>query len=89
MNIYGYFDEPGQTKPTFDPGLDVLCPVCLRKLYESLAAPRPDTVGSVSVLGEHSSRCYFFRFHKKCWDAASPETQQRIECAVIDAEPVI
>lgn len=79
-SIFGYFDDPMQEQPVYDPGYGVPCPCCLLPLGEDVA------LVCVSLMGEHARRSYFFRAHKACWRSASPEEQQRIEGSIIDAE---
>lgn len=77
--IFGYFDRPDQATPTFDPGRDALCPICLgvcgseRKLV------------TISLMKEGDSRSYFFRAHKSCWTEAPAIERERIEHSLIDA----
>lgn len=81
--IFGYFDDPSQTEPAFDPGLDVDCPICHTKLS------RPMKTISVMLddpnLGGRDSRSYFYRAHKDCYDALAPEQETNLDGAIIDA----
>ena len=79
LSIFGYFTSPTETKPTFDPGLDVPCPVCLTEL----TLP----VKTISLMPVNDDRSWFFRAHKECWENASKEEQQRIEGSLIDSRP--
>lgn len=78
VDIFGYFDAPGQERPAFDPGRGVPCPICLHAL-----ADKPVRCTSLMLVGD--DRSYFFRAHKQCWDDAGQEEQERIEHALIDA----
>ena len=76
-SIYGYFDEPGQATPTYDPGLDVDCPFCGEKLTEDYL--------SHSIMPMDWHRSYFYRYHEK--HAKEPnfdERQQEIDDTFID-----
>jgi len=79
VKIYGYFDSPEQTEPTFDPGLNVYCPVCYRKLTEM----RP--LMTISLLLEHDNRSYFYRVHKGCHDNLDQVQQSNLDGLIIDA----
>ena len=68
----GYFDDPTQQEPTFDPGVDISCPVCLRKLY--------DPMKTISLMKIGSNKSYFFRIHKHC---SGPEAD-KIEWSIVD-----
>lgn len=80
VSIFGFFTEPGQTKAVYDPGLDVLCPLCLQKLE------RP--VKTISLLLPGDSRSFFYRTHKHCYDTATDEAVQEIESSLIDTRGV-
>lgn len=73
----GYFSDASQTKPEFDPVIEgTPCPVCLRPLA------RP--VVTVSLMGVGSSKSYFFRAHKACWNETPDAEKERIEHSIID-----
>ena len=77
--IFGYFDDPTATVPTFDPGFDVACPFCLFPLEP------PMVTISLMAYGPEKRDCsYFYRAHKFCFDNAKPERVQQIESSVID-----
>lgn len=67
--MYGYFDSGDQTTPAYDPGLDIPCPFCKepfkRIIHEELT--------TISVMSPGSERCYFYRAHKACYHAATPD----------------
>jgi hypothetical protein len=69
---YGYFDSPGQTEPVYDPGLEVLCPICSRVLSE-----RPRT--TISTLRAGLARSLFYRVHRDCYDGVSEEVRDELE----------
>ncbi|MPZ21784.1 MAG: hypothetical protein GEV06_28460 [Luteitalea sp.] len=75
----GYFERPEDTLPTFDPGMDVPCPIC----GDALSA-RPRT--SISVLPDSGARSLFFRAHRSCWRDASRDVQHDIESQVVDLD---
>lgn len=75
--IFGYFDAPEQTEPTRDPGLEVECPFCNRKLQ------RP--VMTISLALDGDTRSYFYRVHKGCYEQADINTIETVESGLIDA----
>lgn len=75
--IFGYFDDASQTKPTFDPGLDVLCPFCLKQLS------RPLRTTSFLAIGDN--RSFFYRAHRDCAENATPEQEMEVESSVVDS----
>lgn len=70
----GYFSKPEQEKPTYDPGLDIKCLVCNKKLSMPIK--------TISFLVPNDQRSYFYRLHKIC---ATEENQKRIEGPIVDA----
>lgn len=77
MTIFGYFDSARQTKPAFDPGSNILCPVCV--------TPLADPMKTISLMPVGGERSYFFRAHSTCWENADSTIRQQIEGSVIDA----
>ena len=56
--VFGYFDNAEQIIPAFDPGLNVLCPVCMLVLSPPIV--------TVDLFKPGDSRSYFYRVHKEC-----------------------
>lgn len=79
MKLYGYFDDPEQTEPVFDPGLDVFCPVC----YQKLTGFRQ--IVTISLLVEGDNRSYFYRVHKGCHMNLDEAQQSNLDGLIIDA----
>jgi hypothetical protein len=75
--IYGYFDNPAEETPVYDPTLDVDCPVCFKKL----SLP----VKTISLMLVGDSRSYFYRTHKACYDGLSPDEKTKLDSMLIDA----
>ena len=73
--IFGYFSNDNQTTPEFDPGLDVLCPVCMLKLKKPIV--------TYSLLKPGDLRSYFYRVHKQC--SGKCDEINRIESSLIDS----
>lgn len=78
-SIVGFFERDDQQYPSYDPGLSVSCPICMRALAEPVK-----TISLMPMAGD--SRSLFFRTHKHCWEAASAKEQSEIEGAIIDGE---
>jgi len=74
---FGYYDEPGQIEPTYDPGLNVGCPVC------GLPLERPLKTISLMLVGDNQS--YFYRTHRACYDNLTPDEKMIYDGAIIDA----
>ncbi len=77
MSIFGYFDDPTQKLPVYDPGLTALCPHCLRVLDLP--------VMTISLMRVGSPRSYFYRVHRDCQMRASSADIMRVESSLIDA----
>jgi hypothetical protein len=75
--IFGYFDDPGDQAPTFDPGLGVPCPFCLRPVGK-------DGIKTISLMPIEGNRSYFYRAHKGCYEQVSPDDIARLESSLID-----
>lgn len=76
VSIFGYFAGPHSPKPDYDPGMDVTCPFCLR--------PLSTPVKTVSLMAPKSDRSFFYRSHKRCYEAAEPKDICDVESSVID-----
>lgn len=82
MSIYGYFDNAAQLTPAYDPGLNVVCPICAVTVSEplktiSLMVPTKD--------GHWPERSYFYRTHKDCYDRLDGAGKTRVDGLLIDA----
>lgn len=75
--IFGYFSEPGQQEPTYDPGLNVECPVCYRRLTSPMV--------TVSLAIEEDTRSYFYRAHKGCFEDLTEDEQSDLDGLIVDA----
>jgi hypothetical protein len=73
LRSIGYFDDPDQDEPTFDPGPDGICPVC-----NKLIGLKPRLCRNLMVSFQRS---YFFSYHTECRDA---EKLDAIEARVVD-----
>ena len=78
--IFGYFSDPSQVSPVYDPGLTAPCPHCLHRLWLP--------VMTISLMREGSPCSYFYRAHKECHLKASRDDIGRIESSLIDAPEV-
>lgn len=80
--IVGYYTQAGQTEPVYDPPHDVTCPVC--------GLPwTVDTVRTFNVMpveGEDARvASLFYRMHRACSDALTPDEQSAYDVAAIEA----
>lgn len=76
MSIVGYFDSPADESPCFDPGIGVPCPFCLLPLASPLK--------TISLCVPGSSRSYFYRAHKACYEGASPDEICDLETGILE-----
>lgn len=76
--IYGYFTDPRQTEPVFDPGLSVLCPICTQTLNVA-------NVRTISLMVPDDSRSYFYRVHRSCHEPLSEQERNCVDGLLIDA----
>ncbi|MGH6889410.1 MAG: hypothetical protein ACREHF_09460 [Rhizomicrobium sp.] len=59
--FYGWFDDPDQTEPTYEPPRDAPCPFC------GFAVHAEDVrTHSVLYRGQYAARTYFYRTHRTC-----------------------
>jgi hypothetical protein len=65
--FYGWFDDPEQTDPTYEPPRDAPCPFCGGPV-------NADDVQTPSLLytGQYAARSYFYRQHKTCAEKFAP-----------------
>lgn len=75
-SIFGYYNDAGDVQPTYDPGLDVPCPFCLK----TLEVP----VRTTSLMAVGDNRSFFYRAHRECAVAATPEQVTEVESSLID-----
>lgn len=74
-DIFGYFESALDEKPTHDPGLETICPICAKNLE------RP--VKTISLMKDGDNKSYFYRTHKDCYEQANNETITEIESSLI------
>lgn len=74
---FGYFDDPAQTEPTYDPGLEIDCPVC----HKPLATPYK----TISLMVPGDDRSYFYRTHRACYANLTLEQETELDSLIIDA----
>lgn len=63
--VYGWFDDPWQTEPSYDPPHDAPCLFCGKPVA-------PDDVRTHSLMYAgpvYAKRSYFYRTHRTCADA--------------------
>jgi hypothetical protein len=76
--IYGYFTDPAQTIPVFDPGLKVLCPICAKELGAN-------DVRTISLMVPDDDRGYFYRVHRSCHEPLSETERCKVDGLLVDA----
>ena len=77
-DVFGWFDDPTQTTPSHDPGIEnAVCPLCGKNLS------RPVVTTSLMAVGDN--RSYFYRSHKACSLAATDEDNASVESSLIDS----
>lgn len=81
-NFCGYFDDPTQTVPVFDPGFDVPCPCCGKQIGRHNEQNRLKTINLMDF-DRKDSRSWFFRVHHDCWSKLNDDDQQVIETSVL------
>jgi hypothetical protein len=74
--MYGYFDDPSQIKPAYDPGFEIACPYCKVELIASFTSP-PVTISM--MVADQPQRSYFYRAHRTCYENATDELRGAIE----------
>ena len=74
--LFGYFETAESQFPDYDPGLDVECIICFKKL----SAP----LNTISLYNPKDPRSYFYRTHKNCYESATPEEITAYESTLID-----
>lgn len=72
----GYFDDPTQTVPAYDPPHDGPCLVCWKPLS-------PEDVRTISLMWAEGARSFFFRVHRSCAED-DPGAVEKIEQAILD-----
>jgi hypothetical protein len=68
--IYGWFDDPVQTEPTYNPPRNAPCLFCGNSIT-------PDNVATHSIMQAgpaYAKRSYFYRTHKSCAEVDASET---------------
>lgn len=78
MSIYGYYTDYSQTQPVFDPGLDVLCPICGHTL-------KADDIRTISLAVPDDVKSYFYRVHKSCHEPLNEAQRAQVDGLLIDA----
>jgi hypothetical protein len=91
MMNYGYYSDPSQTKPEFDPGIEVPCIICAKDLTA-------DDIRTISLMAisdvEHDAeglsfkrdnRSYFYRVHRSCHESLTEEQRTKVDGLLIDA----
>ena len=83
-DVFGWFDDPSQTKPAHDPGEAGLCPVCGWPVGKHSIDNPLKTISIAAFKLEFRDRSFFFRAHKNCWNRTSPHERMMIESSIIN-----
>lgn len=76
MPWLGYFDDPSQTEPAYDPPKDSICPVCMKQLSQPMVA--------LSLMEMRANICWFYRVHRTC--KSDEAALAAVDSSIIDAE---
>jgi len=76
--IYGYFTDPTQVEPVFDPGLSAACPVCAEVL-------NANNVRTISLMVPNNDRSYFYRVHRSCHEPLKDTDRCKLDGLLVDA----
>jgi hypothetical protein len=69
----GYFSSPSPTTPTYDPTKhDGPCAICRRPLT-------PNDVRTHSLMAKDGSNSYFYRTHRTCHEALTPQQSTELD----------
>lgn len=74
---FGYYDSPEQTSPAYDPGESAPCLICGEPWTT-------DTVRTISIAGVTADRSWFYRIHRACDDAQTPEEAAAREALYVE-----
>jgi hypothetical protein len=77
LDVFGWFENPGDETPAHDPGVKGVCPGCGKQLFPPLM-----TVSLMHAIGGH--RSYFYRLHKACDENLSEKEKGAIDCSLMD-----
>lgn len=59
--FYGWFDDPDETEPTYEPPRDAPCPLCGTPVHAEDVRTH-----SLMYSGQYAARSYFYRSHSTC-----------------------
>lgn len=76
--LLGYCDSATQKEPTFNPGLEVDCPICSEQLNR-------EDIRTISLMLMHNpNRSYFYRVHKSCHEGLSQQEQDDLDSSFVE-----
>ena len=67
--FYGWFDDPNQEKPSYDPPYDAPCSFCGSAIHEGDVRTH-----SLMYDGQYAARSYFYRTHRTCAERDATRT---------------
>jgi hypothetical protein len=75
--FYGWFDDPNQIEPTYEPPRDAPCPFCGFAIHGGDVRTH-----SLMYRHEYGRRSYFYRTHRTC--AESDKRHSRMDGFILD-----
>ncbi len=67
--IYGWFDDPDQLEPTYEPPRDAPCLFCGSSVHA-----KDVRTHNLMYSGQYAARSYFYRTHRTCADTDASHT---------------
>ena len=67
--VYGWFDDPGQIEPSYEPPRDAPCLFCGRPVHADDVRTH-----SLITMREYGVRSYFYRTHRTCAEIDGRDT---------------
>lgn len=74
----GYFQSAQERVPTYDPGIEIDCPICHTPLKD-------EKISTISLMREDDDRSYFYRLHTQCKNALTEAEAIALDSEIIDA----
>lgn len=73
MRNLGYYTQPNQTTPEFDPGIDIPCPCC------GITLGRETPLRTISLRRMADPVSYFYRTHRACHERLTPPELEALD----------
>lgn len=76
FRLWGWFDDPDQKEPTYEPPHDAPCPYC----FAPVTADDVRTHSLMWIGPVYAKRSYFYRTHRTCDEAdEAPQGRDRVD----------